>query len=83
MPTTEEKVKLFVKALDLGLPAQPTTSQQPPTPVPAIRPPSTTSIGTIGIPACHGCNYNSSFGKRNIERCPTGEHRICENTYSK
>ena len=102
VPTIEEKVKLFVKALDLGLPTPPTDTRTPATKRPTTIPPATkrptakspaTKRPTTLPPArppyigsCPTCFFvpaNYSLGKRSIKKCPTGVHKICENTYSK
>ena len=79
-PTTQEKAKLFIKSLDLGLTAIP----RPPI-SPYIRPSTitpTSKTTSVVIPLNKTFSLNPK--KRTIpDYCPSTVQKICSNTQSK
>jgi len=88
-PTLQQKAEMFVSALNLGLPAPPPPHQKPAPPPPRQKPapPSTTRKfqppPSINVADRKPTNLSLTIGKRGIQKCPSGIHKICTNTYSK
>ena len=85
-PTIEEKALIFIKALDLGIKPPITSATESPStttkPIqhPTINNPFATQHSATRQPFKFPNQFLFQREKRQMQRCPTGVHKICQDS---